>query len=50
MTTTPDDDRPVNPYDGITDEDAVGEDATDEGAPAERVDADDREVPLDDEQ
>jgi hypothetical protein len=49
MTLTPDDDRPVDPYAELGDlEDAVGEDAIDEGTPAERIDADDRPVPLDD--
>jgi hypothetical protein len=50
MTITPDDDRPVDPYADLGEDDAVGEDALDEGLPAERVDADDRPVPLDDEQ
>jgi hypothetical protein len=39
MTITPDDDRPVDPYVELIDEDT----------PAERIDADDRAVPLDDE-
>ncbi|MDX6256810.1 MAG: hypothetical protein QOJ11_3144 [Frankiales bacterium] len=51
MTITPDDDRPVDPYAELLDEeDAVGEDAIDEGTPAERIDADDRPVPLIDEE
>ncbi|MDX6206546.1 MAG: hypothetical protein QOF39_2603 [Frankiales bacterium] len=48
MTTTPDEDRPVDPYAELGDEDAVGEDAIDEGTPAERSDADERPVPLED--
>jgi hypothetical protein len=49
MTITPDDDRPVDPYVELIDDDALGGDAIDEDTPAERIDADDRRVPLDDE-